>query len=120
MSFAHFAALFGLFSEPGMTGAQLARRSLVSAQTINAVLRRLETEQLVERRPHPDSLRADSWHLTEEGTSRLAQARAVGDTVFSRMLAALRADEVQCLQSYLRRCIDALGQAPPGSADARL
>jgi DNA-binding MarR family transcriptional regulator len=120
MSFAHFAALFVLFSEPGMTGAQLARRSLVSAQTINAVLSRLETEQLVERRPHPDSLRADSWHLTEEGTLRLAQARAVGDTVFSRMLSALRPDEVQCLQSYLRRCIDALGQAPPGSADARL
>jgi DNA-binding MarR family transcriptional regulator len=116
MSFAHFAALFGLFCEPGMTGAQLARRSLVSAQTINAVLRRLETERLVERRPHPESRRADSWHLTEEGTQRLGQARAVGDAVFSRMLAALSANEVQCLQSYLRRCIDALGQTPAGSA----
>src|SRR5690606_17850355 len=67
MSFAHFAALFGLFCEPGITGAQLARRSLVSAQTINAVLRRLETEQLVARRPHPDSRRADSWYLSDEG-----------------------------------------------------
>ena len=26
LSFAHFAALFGLYSEPGITGAKLARR----------------------------------------------------------------------------------------------
>lgn len=110
MSFAHFAALFGLFAEPGVTGAQLARRSMVSAQTINSVLRRLETEGLTERRPHPESRRADAWYLTDTGSASLERARAVGDAVFSRMLSALSAAEVDRLQSYLRRCVAALGK----------
>jgi DNA-binding MarR family transcriptional regulator len=116
MSFAHFATLFGLFSAPGITGAQLARRAMVSAQTMNAILRRLETEGLIERGPHPESRRADSWSLTEAGEKQLARARVIGDTVFSRMLAALTTDEVADLQSYLRRCIAALETGAPRDA----
>jgi DNA-binding MarR family transcriptional regulator len=108
MSFAHFATLFGLFSDPGTTGAQLARRAMVSAQTMNSILRRLEADGLIERGPHPESRRADSWSLTAQGEKQLARARVIGDTVFSRMLAALSTDEVAGLQSYLRRCIAAL------------
>ena len=113
MSFAHFATLFGVFSEPGITGAQLARRAMVSAQTMNSILRRVEADGLIERGPHPDSRRADSWSLTEEGEKQLARARVIGDTVFSRMLAALSTAEVAELQSYLRRCIAALETSPP-------
>jgi DNA-binding MarR family transcriptional regulator len=116
MSFAHFATLFGLLSEPGITGAQLARRAMVSAQTMNSILRRLETEGLIERRPHPESRRADSWSLTEEGDQQLARARVIGDTVFSRMLAALSVHEVAELQSYLRRCVAALETGAPRDA----
>jgi DNA-binding MarR family transcriptional regulator len=112
MSFAHFAALFGLFTEPGVTGAQLARRSTVSAQTINSVLRRLEADGLVERRAHPESRRADAWYLTDKGSASLQRARTVGDTVFSRMLSALTAAEVDQLQNALRRCVAALGKDP--------
>jgi DNA-binding MarR family transcriptional regulator len=119
LSFAHFAALFGLHTEPGITGAQLARRALVSAQTMNAVLRHLESEGLVERHPHPESRRADSWRVTDEGATQLARARAVGRSVFARMLSALSANEVQKLQSYLSRCIAALGaDAGPARAGA--
>lgn len=118
LSFAHFAALFGLHCEPGITGAQLARRAMVSAQTMNAVLRRLELEGRIERRPHPDSRRADSWSLTEEGLELLTRARKVGATIFSQMLAPLEAAEVANLQDYLRRCITALEtlEAPTSEA----
>ena len=109
LSFAHFAALFGLHIEPGITGAQLARRVLVSAQTMNAALRRLEAEGLVERHPHAESRRADSWQLTDRGSVQLARARVVGDSVFSQMLSALSGAEIEQLTSYLRRCIVALG-----------
>ncbi|HEY8519005.1 MAG TPA: MarR family transcriptional regulator [Gammaproteobacteria bacterium] len=109
LSFAHFAALFGLHFEPGITGAQLARRAVVSAQTMNAALRRLEQEGLVVRRPHPESRRADSWQVTPEGERQLERARKVGNEVFSRMLSGLSPEEVEQLQSYLRRCIAALG-----------
>lgn len=109
MSFAQLAALFGLHFEPGISGAQLARRAMVSAQTMNSGLRRLEKEGLIERRPHPESRRADSWHLTPDGIRRLERAREIGDAVFSRMLSALTPAEVEQLQSYLDRCVSALG-----------
>jgi DNA-binding MarR family transcriptional regulator len=108
LSFAHYAALFGLSCEPGITGAKLARRAMVSAQTMNSVLRRLEEEGRIERRPHPDSRRADSWHVTSEGRELLDQAREVGSAVFEKMLAPLAPAETAALEDYLRRCIDAL------------
>ena len=108
LSFAHFAALFGLHSEPGSNGAKLARRAFVSAQTMNSVLRRLEADGHIERRPHPDSRRADSWSLTDEGLEQLERARAVGQRVFDRMLGSLDADELERFESYMKRCISAL------------
>jgi DNA-binding MarR family transcriptional regulator len=108
LSFAHFVALFGLFCEPGITGAALARRAMVSAQTMNSALRRLELERRIERRPHPDSRRADSWWITPEGLELLEQAREVGNATFERMLAPLDRDEIAALESGLRRCITAL------------
>lgn len=108
LSFAHFATLFGVYCEPGINGATLARRAMVSAQTMNAVLRRLERDGQVERRRNPDNRRADSWHITDAGTACLDRARVVGDAVFARMLSALGADESRQLLNYLRRCVNAL------------
>lgn len=118
LSFAHFAALFGLYCEPGITGAKLARRAMVSAQTMNSALRRLEADGRIERRPHPDSRRADSWTATGEGLELLEQARAVGAATFERMLAPLDRAETAALESSLRRCIAAL-EADEDLAPAR-
>jgi DNA-binding MarR family transcriptional regulator len=126
LSFAHFAALFTIESEPGITGAKLARRAMVSAQTMNSALRKLESDGRIERRPHPESRRADSWTVTGEGLELLNQARAVGNGIFERMLAPLDRAETAALESSLRRCIAALeadGQPAwprePGAAPPR-
>jgi DNA-binding MarR family transcriptional regulator len=116
LSFAHVACLFGLRFEPGSTGAQLARRAMVSPQTMNSVLRRLETDGLIERRPHPESRRADSWFLTDKGGKQFHRARNAAESVFSRMLSALEPDEIERLQDYLGRCLVALGDSPPAAA----
>lgn len=108
LSFPQGATLFELYFEPGLTGAQLARRALVSAQTMNSMLRNLEALGFIERRPHPESRRADSWFPTERGTEEVRQARVIGDAVFRRMLASFTSEEVSTLQDYLRRCIDAI------------
>src|SRR5215467_7860 len=117
LSFAHFGALFGIHCEPGITGAKLARRVMVSAQTMNSALRRLEADGRIERRPHPDSRRADSWTVTDEGLELLDHARTVGSVIFERMLAPLDRAETAALESSLRRCIAALesddGEAEP-------
>jgi DNA-binding MarR family transcriptional regulator len=109
LSFAAMVALFGLRFEPGAPGAKLARRAFVSAQTMNSVLRHLELDGLIERRPHPDSRRADSWSLTKTGLVELERAHGVGTSVFTKMLASFDADEVTAFSDYMRRCIRALG-----------
>jgi len=113
LSFAQFAALFNLHSDPGVTGARLARRALVSAQTMNSALRALERDGYIERRPHPQSRRADSWSLTDAGLEELARARRVGNAIFARMLGTFDAKEIAAFEDYLRRCIKALDEASP-------
>jgi DNA-binding MarR family transcriptional regulator len=120
LTFAHFVALFTLQGEPGITGAQLARVAFVSAQTMNAVLHRLESDGLIERRPHPESRRADSWSLTQPGLAELDRAREVGAKIFAKMLAPLESDEIVLFESCLQRCITALGgMTRPGDASVR-
>jgi DNA-binding MarR family transcriptional regulator len=108
LSFAQLACLFNLHYEPGISGAQIARRVMVSAQTMNSVLHALELDGYIERGPHPDSRRADSWSLTQRGLAGLERAREVGAAVFGRMLGTMGEDEVSAFAAYLRRCIAAL------------
>jgi DNA-binding MarR family transcriptional regulator len=108
LSFAQVGAMFSLALEPGLPGAQLARRASVSAQTMNTILRRLESNGFIARRPHPESRRADSWFLTEDGEDMLEQARTVGDAVFARVLSDFSAGEAEEFKQSLRRCIGAL------------
>jgi DNA-binding MarR family transcriptional regulator len=109
LSFAQFAALFNLHGDPGVTGARLARRAMVSPQTMNSALHALERDGYIERRPHPLSRRADSWSLTSSGVEELARARRVGAAIFARMLGDFEADEIAAFEDYLRRCIASLG-----------
>jgi DNA-binding MarR family transcriptional regulator len=111
LSFAQFAALFNLHNDPGVTGARLARRAFVSAQTMNSALRALEQEGYIERQRHP-SRRADSWSLTKAGLAELSRARKVGSAVFERMLGAFDKEEIVAFVAYLRRCIAALDGEP--------
>lgn len=110
LSFAQFAALVNLQNDPGVTGARLARRAFVSAQTMNSALHALEQDGYIERRPHPSSRRADSWSLTNAGLAELARARQVGTAVFTRMLGGFEANELAAFEDYLRRCIAALDE----------
>lgn len=105
VSFAHFVTLHTLASEPGIAGAELARRSFVTAQTMNTILRRLERDGTIERRPNPTNLRADSWYLSKAGQSALAKAQVVVERVWSQMFEDLSDREVRQLQRLLERCL---------------
>lgn len=104
VSFAHLATLYLLETDPGAAGAELARRASVTAQTMNTILRRLEDEKLIERRPHPTSARSDSWFVTRAGQSRVSRAKKVGERVCTRLLLPLNDAEVQQFQNFLIRC----------------
>lgn len=108
LSFAHFITLNTLASEPGVAGAALARRGFVTAQTMNAILHRLESDGAIERHPHPTNQRADSWHITKAGDARLARAQVVAERVWARMFVGLKDQEVKQLQKYMERCLAGL------------
>lgn len=110
LSFAHFVALYTLASEPGVTGAELARRGFVTSQTMNTILHRLEKERAIERRPNPKNQRADSWYITKTGQTNMERAQVVVEGVWSGMFDTLRDQEVRQLQSLLERCLARLEQ----------
>jgi DNA-binding MarR family transcriptional regulator len=108
MSFAHFAMLHQLDSEPGVAGAELARRAYVTSQTMNTILRRVERDGDIERRPHPATSRADSWSVTRSGRARLDRAKVVAEAVWTGMLASFSERDRRQLQELLERCIAGL------------
>jgi len=110
MSFAHLATLFTVQSEPGLPGGELARCGFVTAQTMNTILRRLERDGQIERRPHPSSPRADSWYVTKAGQAELTKAKVVGTGIWRNMLSTLAPREVTQLQNLLQRCIGSLDE----------
>ncbi|HET9447703.1 MAG TPA: MarR family transcriptional regulator [Steroidobacteraceae bacterium] len=123
LTFAHLATLYTIDAEPGLAGAELARRSSVTAQTMNTILHRMERDGQLERRPHPSSSRADSWFVTARGGRQLDQARVVGKAIWRKMLGALAEREVAQLQNLLHRCIrgleDQVEAARPAKPAAR-
>jgi DNA-binding MarR family transcriptional regulator len=108
LSFAHLVTLDQINEEPGIVGAQLARRLLVTAQTMTDLLKRLEREGSIERRSDPNNRRADRWYVRDEGQARLRAARAAAGPVMTQMLSLLNAEEVGELRGFLERCVEGL------------
>lgn len=69
-----FSLLSAIRHEPGVTGTELARNSMLRQQTANEIVRTLERERLVERRADPADRRALRIHLTPAGEAKLAEA----------------------------------------------
>lgn len=108
VSFAYLVTLDQLQQEPGVAGARLARRLLVTAQTMTGLLRRLEREGAIERRPDPHNRRADRWYLLPAGLERLNAARSAGAPVMTQMLSRMAPEEIVALRGYLERCVEGL------------
>jgi DNA-binding MarR family transcriptional regulator len=108
LSFAHLVTLDQLQQVPGVAGARLARSLLVTAQTMTGLLRRLERDGMVERRPDPHNRRADRWYLLPAGLERLNAARGASAPVMTQMLSRLSSQEVFELRGYLESCVEGL------------
>ena len=107
-SFAHALVMFSLAREPGLSGAQAARRARVTAQTMNGLLRNLEASGYVVREQNPENRRADRWFLTQAGLRHLEFGKAVGDEVTRAMLMPLTRTDVNQLCALLMKCARAL------------
>jgi MarR family transcriptional regulator, temperature-dependent positive regulator of motility len=104
LTFSQVSTLSILSANPGINGAQLARRNMVTPQAMTGVLRELSSRGLLDKRAHPDSLRADSWHLTTKGETQLQRGRAAFAEITARMLETLGKADVGKLEGYLTAC----------------
>ena len=103
-----YAVLSVLEDSPGLSGAELARRSFVTPQTMNAIVGKLENAGFVARNPHPEHGRVLQAYLTKEGRELVSGAHEVVGGVEERMLANLDSDERTLLTGMLRDCVDSL------------
>jgi DNA-binding MarR family transcriptional regulator len=104
LGFSQVSTLSVLDTHPGINGAQLARRNMVTPQAMTAVLRLLVQKKLIDRRDHPDNQRADSWYVTARGEQVLARGRASFAAVTRQMLGDLPQEQVLLLETLLSSC----------------
>lgn len=103
-----YAALSVLVEEPGLSNAQLARRSFVTPQTMNQILARLEALGLIQRRAHPEHGRVLQAYLTQEGERLREECQRRVAAVEERMVSGLSTIERRRLLEALRGCTEAL------------
>ena len=77
MAVAHYSLLISVHSDPGLTGAEVARRLNVTPQAVASLADRLESRRQLERRAHPRHRHVQELYLTDEGREVLRRADAV-------------------------------------------
>ncbi len=106
-----YTALSVLDRHPGMSGAQLARRSFVSAQAGSEMVAVLERKGLIARSPHETNRRILCINLTRAGRDLLVTCNQAIDVFERRMLDGLSGRERDRLEVALLSCIDALSRS---------
>ncbi|KHO25260.1 MarR family winged helix-turn-helix transcriptional regulator [Mycolicibacterium setense] len=103
---AQIGVLRQLANQPGLSGAELARRLLITPQGVQIALTALEKRGLVERKQDPQHGRILQVFLTDEG--RAVASAVVADAVAAheRVFGVLSDDEQEQLKTLLRRVIE--------------
>lgn len=113
-----YGALVVLEEAGSLSGAELARRCYVTAQTMNDLVVGLERRGLVARRPHRTHGRVLDVSLTPEGRQALEASHRSVLAIEARMTSGLEGREREQLVAALRRCAEELEgdrSSPPDS-----
>jgi len=98
-----FVVLSLLAAEGGLIQRELVRRSYSDANTITAVLRRLERDGLIRRNRHEKDGRARCVFLTERGQQLQRKLVRSSDGLHRKLEAAVAADELTALLRSLEQ-----------------
>jgi DNA-binding MarR family transcriptional regulator len=106
VTLAQYTALSVLSARPGLSSAQLARRSLVSPQGMNNIVNDLENKGLIERTPHENGGRILRVAMSPQGVKVLELCDAAVSQIEEGLLSSLpdehRALFVSALQVLAR------------------
>lgn len=94
-----------LADEPGLSGADLARRLLISPQGAQLALATLERNGLIERKPDPEHGRIQRTYLTEKGRGAVVAVNADAVAAYEELFSVLNPDERKTLAELLVRIV---------------
>ena len=103
-----YAALSSLELKPGLSSAELARLSFISAQAMNQMVGAMERKSLIRREAAPHHRKQLQIFLTEHGRECLRQCEERADALERRMFADLSPAEQKTVARLLRKCSDSL------------
>lgn len=103
-----YTALSVLSHHPGMSSAQLARRSFISPQAAHELVSVLERRGLIRRRPEEAGGRTLWTYLTAKGQRTLATCDAHVDGLEAQLFGGVTRREEAQFRSMLRACRDAV------------
>ena len=95
-----------LSNEPGLSGAELARRLLISPQGVQLALTALERRGLVERKQDPQHKRILQAYLTDQGRDVVATVVSDAVAAHEKVFGVLSADEQETLRELLGRVVE--------------
>ena len=110
-----FGVLVQLDNEPGLTQSALARRCLMSPQSMGELLPALETRGLVVRHARPGRGHPTPVHLTDAGREALTRATPAVEDADRAGSLGLDADERSTLTALLSRVTAALSDEVSGT-----
>lgn len=106
-----YAVLANLEQRPGMSNAELARRSFVTPQTMIRIVTGLEDRGLVIRAPRPDNRRVLKASLTRRGSELVELAELAAAPVERLIGMGLSDEEVGALAQHLAELAARLEEA---------
>lgn len=109
VTLSRYAALAVLRDRGAISNAELARRCFVTPQTTIRMVKAMDADGLVDRRPNPDSRREFLVGLTSAGESALAVADERIRRVEEQMLVGFDHDARRDLLASLERIVSNLG-----------
>jgi DNA-binding MarR family transcriptional regulator len=105
---AHYSLLMSVHTEPGLTGAELARRLDVTPQAVASLVTRLVDKGQLERRSHPRHRHIQELHLTDTGRTVLKSADDVIASIEHRITERLGAGDAARFTELLGEVIEAV------------
>jgi DNA-binding MarR family transcriptional regulator len=108
LTVAQYSALLVLAESPGLSGAQMARRCLVTPQTMATVLATLATKGLIEREHSSVHSAVLVARLTRSGRSVLRKADRLAIDVERHLASAFTEEERDELRALLERAATTL------------
>jgi len=98
-----FGVLTMLNAYPGLSGADVARLTFLTPQTVGVIIRNLERDGAIRMTPHPVHGRIQQWTLTSRGTDLLRDCRQRVLALEQRLAAGLDRKAETTIRQWLTR-----------------